>query len=200
MGRIIRLKINWTGFIGSPGYTNLHFEPTAGGDIDQAVVNNAVSITETWLAAFRPSMPTNCVTGVDSTVAELDENHGNIEAFWNAVPSSPAAGASAGQYAAGSGVCVNWGTDGVWNGRRVRGRTFIVPIGLLGLQDDGTLDGPRLTTWRAATATFAGSAGAARLVVWRRPSDIPLFINGGAYDVNSTSISDKVAQLRSRRD
>lgn len=200
MARIIRLKINWTGFVGSPGYTNLHFETVDGSAWTQAAVNDAVAITQTWLAAFRPDMPTNCLTGVDSTIAELDENHGNIEAFWTATVTAPAAGAASGQYAGGSGVCVNWGTDGVWGGRRVRGRTFIVPIGILGLQSDGTLDGNRLTAWRAASNTFAGAANLARLVIWRKPSDPPLYINGGAYDVNTATISDKVAQLRSRRD
>lgn len=200
MARIIRVKINWTGFVGSPGYTNLHFESPTGAPVDQLMVEDAIDITETWLAAFRPDLPTNCLTGVDSTVEELDENHGNIEAFWTGSPVAPAAGAASGQYAAGTGVCVNWGTDGVWNGRRVRGRTFIVPLGILGYNSDGTLAPPRLTAWRAATATFIAASDEARLVVWRRPSDSPLFINGGAYDVNSYSIGSKVAQLRSRRD
>jgi hypothetical protein len=202
MARIIRVKINWTGFPGGPGYTNLHFEPVAGGDISQAVADDAVAVTQTWIAAFRPDMPSSVTTGVDPTVTEIDENYGTIEAFWTSTVTAPAAGPSNGVYAAGSGVCVNWGTDGVWNGRRVRGRTFIVPIGEPGLATNGSLNDTRLTAWRTATATFVGAANLARLVVWKRPTVVlgePL-PDGGAYDVNSYTINDKVAQLRSRRD
>jgi hypothetical protein len=171
MARIIRVKINWTGGPGGAGYTNLHFEPTAGGDITQAVVDNAVTKTNTWIAAFRNGMPNTVTTGVDSNVIELDENYGTIHAFWTATPPAAAAGASVTAYAAGSGACVNWSTDGVSDGRRVRGRTFI------------------------------DNSGVARLVVWKRPTIVlgePL-PDGGAYDVTSYSINDKVAQLRSRR-
>ena len=204
MASIIRVKINWTGFPGGPGYTNLHFEPVTEGAITQAVVDDAVAITQTWIAAFRPDMPSSVTTGVDPTITELDEQFGSITHFWTATVAAPAAGPSNGVYAAGSGVCVNWGTDGVWLGRRVRGRTFIVPIGEPGLATNGSLNDTRLAAWRTATATFAGAANQARLVVWRRPTIVvppgePLG-DGGAYDVNSSFINDKVAQLRSRRD
>ena len=202
MARIIRLKINWTGFQGAPGYTNLHFESVAGAAIDQATVNDAVAITQTWISSWRAYTPVLCFTGLDPTITELDEQSGAIEAFWTATVTAAAAGSSGGAYAAGSGACVTWSTDGVWNGRRVKGRTFIVPIGSTGLQDDGTLATTPLAAWRTATNTFAGAANLARLVVWRRPAVVlgETIPNGGAYDVNSTVINDKIAQLRSRRD
>jgi len=200
MARILRVKINWTGFQGGPGYTNLHFESPTGTAFTQADINEAITMTQTWLAVFRPDFPSVVVTGVDPTVIELDENHGNIEHFWTGTVTAAAAGSQSDVYAAGSGVCINWGTDGVWNGRRVRGRTFMVPIGYSGLATNGSLADGRLTAWRTATNTFAGTGTGVRLVVWRRPSDFPLLINGGAYDVNQATINDKVAQLRSRRD
>jgi hypothetical protein len=200
MARIIRLKMNWTGFVGGPGYTNMHFEPVAGGDISQAIVNDARDILQTWITSWRPNLPTPVSVGIDPNVQEIDENHGNIEAFWTTTVAAPTAGTTSGSYAGGAGACVNWYTDGVWNGRRVRGRTFLVPMGNSTYDSDGTLTAGALGAWRAATATFIAASNLARLVVWRRPSDQPLLINGGAYDVNSYSINDKVAILRSRRD
>ena len=203
MARIIRLTINWDGFTGAPGYTNLYFEPAAGGDITQQVVNDAVGITQTWIDSWRPDTPAGCSIGVDAVVPELDENYGTIHAYWSASPAAAAVGASAGEYAAGSGACVNWYTDGVRNGRRVRGRTFLVPLGSNGMSNNGTLSDARLAVWRAATASFIdGGGGAARIVVWARPTVIsgePL-PDGGAYDVVAYTINDKAAQLRSRRD
>jgi hypothetical protein len=202
MARIIRVTINWSGFIGGPGYTNLYFEPVAGGDINQDVVNNAVGITQTWMDSWRQDLPAAAIIGVEPVVPELDENYGTIHAYWTATPAAAAGGDSLGQYAAGSGACVNWYTDGVRNGRRVRGRTFLVPIGSDGFQSNGTLADARLTAWRTATQVLIESAGFARLVVWARPTVIdgePL-PDGGAYDVNAFTINDKAAQLRSRRD
>jgi hypothetical protein len=178
----------------------MHFEPVAGGDISQPIVNDARDILQTWITSWRPNLPTPVSVGIDPNVEEIDENHGNIEAFWTTTVAAPAAGTTSGSYAGGVGACVNWYTDGVSNGRRVRGRTFIVPVGGGTLDSDGTLTAGALGAWRASTATLVAASNLARLVVWKRPNDPPLFINGGAYDVNSFTINDKVAVLRSRRD
>jgi len=202
MARIIRVTINWTGFSGGPGYTNLHFEPVTPGDITQAIVDDAVAITQTWLATWRVGLPQLCVTAISPTIIELDENFGTYHHYWTATVAAAVGGSSTGAYAAGSGACVNWGTDGVRNSRRVRGRTFIVPLGSAGMAADGTIDDTRIASWRTSTATFAAAANLAQLVVWVRSSELlgePIG-DGGAYDVNSSTISDKAAQLRSRRD
>jgi hypothetical protein len=202
MARILRVKINWTGFTGAPGYSNLHFEQVADDPMTQSEVNEAITMTQTWIATFRAGMPPDCITAVDGSVVELDENYGTVQAFWNGTPAAAAAGTGPGSYAAGSGACVNWSTDGVWNGRRVRGRTFIVPLGSYGMSSTGNLDDGKLTTWRAATQTFINGGSFVRLVVWKRPTVVlgePL-PDGGAYDVTSFTINDKAAQLRSRRD
>lgn len=201
MARIIRVKINWSGFTGAPGYTNLHFEPAVEADpVTQGTVDDAVTKVDTFLNAFQPLFPPPVVTGVANTIEELDEQSGNIEKFWTGTPAAANAGTSAtGIYAGGSGVCVNWLTGDVWNGRRVRGRTFMVPIGGDALTNDGTIDNTRLTAFRAAADGLRAEAGLSHLVVYRRP-DPNLIIDGGAYRVTASNITDKLAQLRSRRD
>lgn len=205
MANILRVKINWTGFTGSPGYTNLHYEPTAGGAIDQAAVDSAVNKTAFFLSGWRAYQPLQCTTQVDTAVAEIDENTGTIQNFWTGPTVAAGSGADSGNYAAGSGACISLYTADVRNGRRVRGRIFMVPLGSAGLQSDGTLATGALTAMRASAAALIDDLDPVRLTVWVRPSEIPgpldpTFIDGGAYAVTAYSINDKVAQLRSRRD
>jgi hypothetical protein len=202
MARIIRVTVNWTGFTGGPGYTNLYFERPAGDSWDQDAVNQAVEMVNTFLGAWPVYQPNGVTMAIDPTVTEIDENLGDIHAFWSVTPPAAHTGVSGGSYAAGSGACVNWGTADVRDGRRVRGRTFMVPLGPAGFSSDGTLDTTALNTFRSAAETLANSGSFARLVVWARPTVVlgePL-PDGGAYDVTGASISDKAAQLRSRRD
>ena len=200
MARILRVKINWTGFTGGPGYTNLHFEPTTGETIDQALVDSAVNKTAFFLSAWRVYQPLNLATQVDTAVAEIDEQSGAIENYWVGPSVAAGNGSSSGVYAAGSGSCINLYTADVRNGRRVRGRIFMVPLGNAALEADGTINAGALTAMRASAAALIDDLDPARLVVWVRPFGFPIEINGGAYAVTSYSITDKVAQLRSRRD
>lgn len=201
MGRIIRIKVNWTGLQGGNGYTNLHFEPIPESDpISQTIVDAAVTKVQAFLTSCKPYLPPYCFTGIDAQVTELDEVTGAIQAFWTATPAAAVAGTSVnGSHSAVSGLCINWSTGGVRNSRRVRGRTFIVPLGASGLDVNGTIDNTALGNLRTAATTLAVDSANVRLVVWVRPNPV-IPIDGGAYDVVSASISDKAAYLTSRRD
>lgn len=200
MPDMARLTINWTGFSGGPGFTNFTFAPAAGSTIDQAVVDHAITKLDTWLDAWQPSLPTVVTTGIDPTVEVFDDATGDLQAFLTGTPGAPNAGtSSAGSWAAGVGACVNWYTEGIRNARRVRGRSFMVPLGTSGLDPDGTLSNTRLTTWRTATTALLANDGASKIAVWSRPSG-PEATDGISYDVTSFTINDKVAMLRSRRD
>jgi hypothetical protein len=199
MGRLIRVKVNWTGFVGSPGYTNFHFEPVPESDpISQATVDSAVTKVSTFLTAIRPYLPLVVTTGIDPAVAEIDEQNGEIQTYWNATPPAATAGAMTGNYTAGAGFCVNWATGGVRKGRRVRGRTFIVPIGSTSMDTDGTFNASHLTAWRTAANALHVDSNGVRLVVWAKTPGA-IIPDGGAYDVVTASINDKVAFLTSRR-
>lgn len=199
MAPIIRVKINWTGFIGAPGYTNLFFETTAADPWDQTYVEAAVDKVDAFLGAFPTYLPTGLAVAIDPTVAELDEVTGTLTAAWTVTPPATRTGSSATAYGAGSGLCVTWVTGEVQNGRLVRGRTFIVPLAGAGYDNDGSIYGTLLTAARAAATTLTSDSDGARLVVWKRPNPI-IPITGGAYNVIGSNVSDKAAQLRSRRD
>lgn len=200
MGRIIKLRVNWTGLQGGNGYSNFHFEPVPEDDpITQATVDAAVAKVQPFLTSIKPYLPSYCTTGIDASVLELDEQTGNIEAFWNATPAAPAAGTSvSGSHSAVSGLCINWGTGGVRKNRRVRGRTFIVPLGASGLDTNGTIDNTALGVIRTAANALHVDSNGVRLVIYARTPGA-LIPDGGAYDVISSTINDKPAILTSRR-
>ena len=210
MAGMARVTVNWTGFLGAPGYTNLYFRDFQGaGEIDQAIADGAVAKVHTWIQAWDDGLPNTVTLTVDPSVEVIEETTGELTGFFTTVPGSPNVGGSTLTYSAASGACVNWYTDGVRNGRRVRGRSFMVPIGSNGMDTNGTLNNTALTSWRTATGVLTSGTGTGDLGVWARPTPI-LDENGEPtgehnadgiwYVVTSYSIPDKVAILRSRRD
>jgi hypothetical protein len=200
MGNILKVVTNWTGLQGGNGYTNLYFEPIPeAGPVTQAMVDAAVAKVEAFFTAMKFYRPPGTFTQVDPAVQEIDENSGEIRAFWGATTLAPAAGTAANApHSAVAGACINWTTANALNGRRVRGRTFFVPLASAALDVNGTIDNTALTAMRGHAATLHADGTNVRLVVWHRPT--ALGIDGGAYDVIASNISDKTAILTSRRD
>jgi hypothetical protein len=210
MAGMARVTINWTGFLGAPGYTNLYFRDFSGtGEPDQAIADGAVAKVHTWIQAWDDGLPNTVTLTIDPSVEVIEETTGEMVAFFTTVPGAPNVGGSTMPYSAASGACVNWYTDGVRNGRRIRGRSFMVPIGSNGMENNGTLNGTALTSWRTATGILIDGTGTGDLGVWARPTPI---LDGegnptGEHNpdgewsvVTSYTIPDKAAVLRSRRD
>lgn len=199
MASLAKVTINWTGFTGAPGYTNLYFRNSTPGVINQTVVDNAISKTHTWIQAWDDALPNTVTLTVDPTVDEINDTNGSLVAFWTGTPGAANVGGSTLTYSAVSGACVNWYTSTVRNGRRIRGRTFMVPIGSNGMDTNGTLNNTARTAWITATGVLTAASGDARLVVWGRPT-APAATDGVSAEVTSFTIPDKVAYLSSRRD
>lgn len=199
MADLARVTINWTGFVGAPGFTNLYFSPAAGGDVTQAVVDAAVAKADAWLSQYKSSFPTAVTTGIDPSVEVIESSNGELQAFMTGTPAAASAGGDAGTFSSATGVVTSWYTPGIRNGRRIRGRSFMVPMGPTAYQSDGTIATTKLTGWRTAANTLIANVDAARLAVWSRPS-APAATDGIAYDVISANMNDKVAVLTSRRD
>lgn len=206
---VLRYKVEWTGFIGAPGYTNLFFNNT-GDFFIQADRDEPVAKIQTWLAAWRSRLPSSVTIGLNSTVETVRASDGALTDFNTVTVAAPAPGTGTGVYSGASGACVNWYTDGIRNARRVRGRTFMVPVAGNFLSGDGTLDNTNLTAVRTANADLiTPTAGGTQLYVWARPTPIKdangvptgeYNADGTSFPVSMSTISDKVAVLRSRRD
>jgi len=199
MAEIARIKVNWTGIPSGPGYTNLYFRDFETAGIDQAIIDGAVAKTDIWLDEFATSINNSISYVIDPTVDILEDTTGALLEFMTATPDTTRVGTQTANYAAGVGLCVNWRTNGVRNSRRVRGRTFVVPLGINSYATDGTLDATKLAAFRAASAVLVSGATAGDLGVWARPT-APGASDGVWYVATASSINDKVAYLSSRRD
>lgn len=191
---IHRVQAVWSGFQGAPGYSSFYFRPfTGGGDVDLAL--NRV---RDFFAEWRALLPTGVSIQVQSTVEEVDETTGMLTGYLDGAEVDPVNTSTSGaDFAGPAGAVVNWLTGTVRNGRRMRGRTFLVPLNTNAYDTDGTLTSNALGDIRAGADLLLANEFEQELVVWGRP-------NGGspgeAASVTGHRVPDMAAVLRSRRD
>ena len=195
-----RVKVRWAGFIGSPGWSNFYFD-TGNEDFltPEQAVESADKVT-TFINAIRSRFPAAFTWSVQSDVEVISPQSGELLNVASAGARTPIlGGAPAAGYSGTSGIVVTWRTAGVRNGRRVRGRTFLVPAANSVYQDDGTLIPTVLTDFTTAANALASQTGTGpKLGVWARPSAVGA-TDGGFHPVTAVSIPDMPAVLRSRR-
>lgn len=195
---MLRVTARWTGFPGGPGYSNFYF---SSGFLDGGLLGDeAQSLADRVDSAFdeiRTSLPQSVRIAIEPEVPVIDSDTGTAQSFNTIEPPNPVVGANQNDYAGPVGAVVTWRTDDLRNGRRIRGRTFLVPLAVSAYASDGTLDQDRFEYLRAFADTLMGGAADADLGVWSRPSGG----SGGVFaTVTGYTIPDMAAVLRSRRD
>lgn len=192
---VYRVKCRWTGFTGAPGYTILHFdaptEPTEAGA--EAVADAAHGFIQDCAS----NMPTAVKLTIETAVEVIDQTTNQLETIFTVPSGVQLAGTLAGGFSSATGACITWETGEVKNGRRVRGRTFLVPLGGSCYDTDGTLTSATLTDLQNAASGL--SAGGFTFGVLSRPSG-PGASDGSFHTVSSGRVNDKTAILTSRRD
>lgn len=199
MPEILRVKINWTGFVGAPGYTNLYFSEFTESGYTQAMADGAVAKAVTFVNGIKTYLPNTVTIGVDPTVEIVQSDTGNLVGFFTTTPAAASAGAASGTYSAATGICFSWGTNGVRNNRRVRGRTFVVPFGGPYYDLDGTINNTALTALRGVGTALLATGGVTDFGIWGRPTSKGA-TDGVWFPAETATVKDKVAVLRSRRD
>lgn len=214
MTQLLRLRLNWTGFSGGPGYTNLHFGVPGGSDgawITPENIASAVSKTDTFVNVLNAALPSAVSLQIDKTAEVIAIVDGRLIDYKTVSPFARANGSGTGNWSAASGAVINWYSSGIRNGRRVRGRTFVVPLAGSALDSNGTIADATVSAFaNAATALLAPGTGGIQLHVWGRPtrSDVidpatgkkTVNADGVAHPAISARVPDKVAVLTSRRD
>lgn len=195
---IFRVTARWGGFPGAPGYSNFYF---SSGFLDGGVLGDeAQLLADRVSSAFgelSSTLPAGVTIDVDSEVPVIDSDSGTIQSFNTIDPPAQVVGSTGSAFAGPAGAVVTWRTSDLRNGRRIRGRTFLVPIGSASYQDDGTLDSTRFEFLRGFADILVGGTGEGDLGVWSRPVNG----SGGVFaTVTGYTIPDMVAVLRSRRD
>lgn len=165
---------------------------------NQSISQLAVDRVRDAMLAGASLFPAGMNWLVQGQVDVLDESTGDLVDSYN-VTQRTGAGTSASS-AFGplpSGLCVTWLTGAFKEGRRVYGRTFLVPVSQNVFDSAGTLSTAALTTAQAF-ADSMNNAGATDLVfvVWSRPKPD---LAGSKHGVVGSRTADKAAVLRSRR-
>lgn len=183
-----RITAVWNGASGLPGYTRLKFE----GDLDAAGALAAAARMRTFFDAIKALIPST----VSITFAEAAQVYDTDQTLTGEVGFTPPAivtGTAVGAFAAPVGMVVNWLTALVFSGRKVRGRSFLVPLSSNAFAADGTPSPASMTAVQnAATALLTGS-----------PALVIAAGSTGAFAVAAVtgmSVPDRAAVLRSRRD
>lgn len=204
MVQMLRVRSEWSGFSGAPGFTNFFFRDftagTPGGDdFDTAAAQAATAKTFQFWDGIQNLLPTVVRIDVDSQVDVIESTSGDLVNSFSPLPEAPVAGDAAGPYSGASGAVINWRTAGIRNSRRIRGRTFIVPLSNGAYGSDGQLTPATRGTLQTAANALASSNGFPDLGVFARPSSSTVE-DGDWSVVTSASVPALAAILRSRRD
>jgi hypothetical protein len=186
MASIQRVRAHWTGFSGAPGLST--FYVTNG--------NSFLPDLRTFFNSIAGLLPSNVTISFDPFGDIINDSTGALTGAW-AAGSTPATvtGSSGSVYIAPSGLVVNWQTGAIVAGRRLRGKTFLVP-GPNGSADGTPTTANLATLSTAATTLFASTGG---MLVWHRPNPVGSS-TGVSSVVTAAQVPDKFVILRSRRD
>jgi len=190
MANLDRVRIGWSGSgVVGPGVSTFYF-PSGGGAAGQAAL-------KTMFTAIQSAFPNLSLTWSFPAGGEtIDAATGELVGAWSgATPSSLTAAASNSDWLSGVGARIQWNTDAVSRGRRVRGATFLVPLNGSASSSDGTIVNTYVTSLQAAATAFVTGADS---TIWSRPS-APGLSDGGSATVTSAVVPDRVSWLRSRR-
>lgn len=199
MPTVSRVTANWSGFIGAPGYSRFAFQDLT----NDTAVNAATAAVRAFLNGLAATMPTGVKIDVSPVVDHFDMATGELTGsdVGSVTPSQIVATGSATSWAGGSGYAVTWKTGIFFRGRRVVGRTFIVPAATICFDTDGTLTSSIMTTITNATTNLTGASGA-EFCVWSRvfdPAPPHHQVDGALSVVSAGLVKDSAAQLRTRR-
>lgn len=191
---IFRVQAVWTGFTGGPGYSSFHFAEEGTPGYDPAMRDAVVDFFD----GIQSLMPTTFRVNVSREIEVYDSATGTLTGYENDESGQGGVtGSGSGGYVGPAGAVVTWNTNTVSNGRRVRGRTFLVPLRTAAFEADGTLSTNALNSINAAASVLSSPTFAHNFVIFSRRG-------GGQAPVVAPVVSHRVpdmaAVLRSRRD
>src|SRR4029453_13013983 len=187
MTNILRQVALWNGFPGAPGDTTWYF---AGG-----TTTNVVQMRN-FFAAIASLLPSSVTVQVQNTGDVVTAETGVATGSWSQASAAVVTGTAGGGYSGPSGVVMRLETGVFVAGRRLRGRSFLVPMAGSIQDTNGTVAATPLGTLNTAAAAAVTASGTSWLV-WHRPVGGS---GGSVSPVTSAGIPDKIAVLRSRRD
>src|SRR5664279_2073822 len=155
---IQRVRVVMNNWPGAPGYINFY-------ENSDVVSHEPYRVFFDAIKALVPIGLTFQVPGIGDI---LSEETGNIIGSYSFTTPALVTGTGNATYPNGVGACIDWLTTGVVAGRRVMGRTFLVPMATSIYDTNGTLTPTAITTIGAA-ATALIAAMTPKFLIWSRP-------------------------------
>lgn len=203
MALLERIRATWSGFPGAPGVSTFY---ATNASVVQPQINDL-------FGALTGVVPASISILTESSGDVIESTTGEIQSTWTSAVTAALTGQSSGQYAAPVGAQIQWLTPGRFSGRRLVGKTFIVPLSGFSFQADGSLTVEALSALNTAANNLVVAA-AGNFKVYQRPQQATpswtdvhgrlhpakLARAGGFGSVIGHRVPDKAVVLRSRRD
>ena len=197
---MLRSKIRWTIPGAGTAHTVLHFGTLDASTPTQADADEVISKVAAYAGAIKAYIPNVVSLLVSSEVEEINVATGKLIGIYTGATQTAQAGtasATAG-WAAPAGGVISWSTAGIRNNRRLRGRTFIVPMSNEVWDVDGTLKSVPLTGLNTAAAALRAPGTQVYLTIYGRPSGVGAS-DGVEWQALAHRVPDMAAILTSRR-
>lgn len=197
MASLWRYRMRWSGWSGGPGISTLYASDIAGTAQDHS---NAVAglFADVLQPAGDPSLlPSGVKIAGDPYVDVLDPATGDQLGTIAVSPVTAINGIGPGNWVAAAGLSISWVTAAFIKGRRVKGRTYFVPLDSSAYATDGTLSSAVLTSTQNAITQYLGKV--TEPVVWHRPTTVG-GSDGSDSSIATGKIIDHASMLTSRRD
>ena len=198
MTNLARVRVALTGFPGGPGVATFY-------GIDGGVLCADLQTFFTTAGTLFMSNTTIQIPAAGDVINDVD---GVIVGSFTAGVFPPLHGTGTGVYAAPAGVLIEWLTQTILDGHRIKGRTFLVPVGVANYDASGQIVASDVTNLQANGNTLA-TFSPGNFVIWHRPrlaraatatrKALSAHVGGHAV-VTGSRVSPKVTVLRSRRD
>lgn len=191
---MMEYRIPWSIPNAGPSVTTLHFQ----GTLDASTAEHVANTTRAFFDSLKGTLPDDVTINFDSEVREIRESDGQLIGVETVAAPLPVTGTVTGTWPAGTGYRIVWQTPRIIDGRRVRGTTFIVPIGSGLFTTGGQLSNALISDVTPKAAAYLNNlvAGGVTLAVYSRPTPSRLGTSSGVFSVAVPAI---VATLRGRK-
>lgn len=182
-----RVRTTLTGLGGLPGLSTFYFDSTT----------TDMTGVRTFWDAIKGLIPNGVSIQVPNSGDQFLEGTGTITGSWSGpAQASVASTGGVGAYLSTAGAMIRWTCNGVVDGRRPIGKTFIIPVSTSVFSSSGTVSATTKTTVNNAVAALLSTYGGA-MKLWHRKNEKGA---GQQFTILSGQCIDKQVVLRSRRD
>lgn len=185
MAPINRMRTAWTGVAGLPGVTTMYCLDT----------DAYIEELSTFWNNIKGHIPNAITLTIEPAGDIIEESTGVLTGAWTHDALDGTVGTSSEDFNETTGLVVNWLTDDVAGGRRVRGKTYLVPMDISIYDVGGHLDTGIVAGVQAHCDEHV-TAAADNFVIWHRPGGST---PGSYHAVTSAHVSAASAYLKSRR-